>query len=185
MRGSSCLRAALLPRRAAPCVRSRMASAAAPSEPGGAPIVPPSTRDDGFRVVSESVSYKRYLTLYDRSVEFPNSAAKTPFAYDVVGHPQAAFHFACVCPFHPGPEPAVTMIREYAQGPNHFVWSFPAGGVDPRRHATLEATALAELSEECSLLPGTLVRLLPGDHPGLLETKWCRCVAPCALAADV
>ncbi len=61
------------------------------------------------------------------------------------------------------------------QGPNHFVWSFPAGGVDAARHASLEATAAAELSEECALRPtAPLIRLLPDGHPGLLETKWSR-----------
>jgi hypothetical protein len=150
--------------------------AAAPAEGGASSIVPPSRRDDGFRVVSEAVSYKRYLTLYDRTVEFPDGPGKkAQYAYDVVGHPRAAFHFVSIFPFH-SKEQTVTMIREYAQGPNHYVWSLPAGGVDATRHASLEATATAELSEECSLLPGTLVRLLPADHPGILETKWCRCV---------
>jgi hypothetical protein len=110
------------------------AAAAAPA-PGDAasPLAPPSTRDDGFRVVSETVSYKRYLTLYDRVVEYPplppdgdasaagaaaQEAAAAPrlqYAFDVVGHPRAQFTFVTVVPFHPGPEPAVTMIREYAQ----------------------------------------------------------------------
>ena len=60
------------------------------------------------------------------------------------------------------------------QGPNHFVWSLPAGGVDPARHASLAATAAAELSEECRLLAdgAALIRLLPENHAGLLETKW-------------
>lgn len=53
-----------------------------------------------------------------------------------------------------------------------MVWSFPAGGLDPARHASLEDTAAAELSEESALTGGTLVRLLPADHPGLLESKW-------------
>ena len=139
-------------------------------------MVPPSKRDDGFRIVHEAVSYKRYMTVYDRTVQFPESADNARHAYDVVGHPRAGFHFASIFPFHPGPEPAVTMIREYAQGPNHYVWSFPAGGVDLQRHASLEDTAAAELSEECHLKGGELVRLLPADHPGILETKWCRCV---------
>ena len=78
-----------------------------------------------------------------------------------------------ILPFHSGPEPAVTLVREFAQGCNTLVWSLPAGGVDAARHASLAATAAAELSEECRLTGGTLLRLLPEDHPGLLETKWC------------
>lgn len=55
-----------------------------------------------------------------------------------------------------------------------MVWSLPAGAVDGAKHASLEAAAAAELSEECGLRGGTLIRLLPDNHPGLLETKWCR-----------
>jgi len=42
--------------------------------------------------------------------------------YDVVGHPQADFHFSVVFPFHPGGpfRGSVTLLREYAQvGPCH------------------------------------------------------------------
>jgi hypothetical protein len=109
------------------------AAAPAPGVAAASPLAPPSTRDDGFRIVSETVSYKRYLTLYDRVVEYPplppnddalaagaaaQEAAAPPrlqYAFDVVGHPRAQFTFVTVVPFHPGPEPAVTMIREYAQ----------------------------------------------------------------------
>jgi len=167
------------------CRAAPMASAAA-EPPAGASsaavtrsLAPRSTRDDGFRVVAESVAYKRYLTVFDRTVEFPApadaapGAARARFAYDVVGHPRAQCHFVAVLPFHSGPEAAVTLVREFAQGPNALVWSLPAGGVDPARHASLEDTAAAELSEECHMLPGTLVRLTPDTHPGFLETKWC------------
>ena len=94
-------------------------------------LAPRSTRDDGFRIVSERVAYKRYVTVFDRLVEFPPAttagsaaAAEAPpaarFAFDVVGHPRAQFHFVTVFPFHSaaangGGEPTVTMIREYAQ----------------------------------------------------------------------
>lgn len=62
--------------------------------------------------------------------------------------------------------------------------------MDAKKHDSLQAAALAELSEECGLRGGTLVRLLPEGHPGLLETKWCRnrftpylCIDPEADAA--
>jgi 8-oxo-dGTP pyrophosphatase MutT (NUDIX family) len=55
-----------------------------------------------------------------------------------------------------------------------LVWSLPAGAVDGAKHGSLEDAARAELSEECGLRGGTLIRLLPDTHPGLLETKWCR-----------
>ena len=42
----------------------------------------------------------------------------------------------------------VTVLREYAQGPNRLAYSLPAGAFDPRKHATTEECARAELSEE-------------------------------------
>jgi hypothetical protein len=121
------------PRRPTAAAMGSSSDAAAPApgdapSPSPPPLAPPSTRDDGFRVVSETVSYKRYLTLYDRVVEYPPLPAaadegaqpqvpppRLQYAFDVVGHPRAQFTFVTVVPFHPGPEPAVTMIREYAQ----------------------------------------------------------------------
>ncbi len=35
--------------------------------------------------------------------------------YDIIGHPQADFHFAVVFPFHSADGGSVTLIREYAQ----------------------------------------------------------------------
>lgn len=35
--------------------------------------------------------------------------------YDIIGHPQADFHFAVVFPFHSAGGGSVTLIREYAQ----------------------------------------------------------------------
>lgn len=158
-----------------------MACAAAPYGVPAPAFVPRSTRDDGFRVVSETVLHRRYLAVFDRTVEFPalpGATERLRFAYDVVGHPRSHFHFVTVFPFHAragaAGEPSATMVREYAQGPNQLVWSFPAGGVVSAKHSSLEDAAAAELSEECALAcSAPLVRLLPGDHPGLLESKWC------------
>ena len=42
----------------------------------------------------------------------------------------------------------VTLIREYAQGPNALMYCLPTGGLDPRRHADVAECAARELSEE-------------------------------------
>jgi hypothetical protein len=87
-------------------------------------------------------------------------------------------------PFHPAAsggdgggggstEPAVTVIREYAQGPNALMYCLPTGAYDPRKHANLEACARAELSEEALLAGGRWLPLLPPGHPGVPEVKWC------------
>jgi hypothetical protein len=87
-------------------------------------FVPSSTRDDGFRVVSERVTHSRYVTLYDRTVEFPAQTSSSTegssplqFAYDVLGHPKAGFHFVSVFPVHTnnGGEIEATLVREYGQ----------------------------------------------------------------------
>ena len=106
---------------AQPRTRGRAIMASQDSAPQ---FVPVSTRDDGFRVVSERVLHSRYVTLYDRTVEFPSSgkgqdeAAPTlRFDYDVLGHPRAGFHFVSIFPFHSGVggEPSCTAVREYGQ----------------------------------------------------------------------
>ena len=42
----------------------------------------------------------------------------------------------------------VTLIREYAQGPNALMYCLPTGALDPKRHKDLEECAARELSEE-------------------------------------
>lgn len=134
-----------------------------------------------FEVSLEEVLHHRYLTLYNRRVKFsapghePSQAHEVMF--DVIGHPQSDFQFAVTFPFHPfkdgrkGGE--VTVIREYAQGPNCLMYCLPTGGFDPRKHTDLQACAKAELSEEALLTGGRWVPLLAPDHPGLAEVKWC------------
>ncbi|KAI8835304.1 hypothetical protein BC829DRAFT_63446 [Chytridium lagenaria] len=67
-----------------------------------------------------------------------------------------------------------TLILEYMQGINGVRYTFPAGGFDPRKHATREDTARDELSEEARLKGGKLVSLLPEGSEGIMEVKWCR-----------
>lgn len=45
----------------------------------------------------------------------------------------------------------MTLLREYSQGVNEMTYVLPTGAFDPRRHASPEAAARAELSEEVRL----------------------------------
>eukprot|EP00879_Flechtneria_rotunda_P017704 GHRR01018557.1.p1 GENE.GHRR01018557.1~~GHRR01018557.1.p1 ORF type:complete len:205 (+),score=42.12 GHRR01018557.1:1046-1660(+) len=133
-----------------------------------------------FVQVSQDVMYQRYLTVYDRQVQFAAEEGRsqpTTLRFDVVGHPRAEFSFAVIYPFHPyrdgrkGGE--VTLVREYAQGPNAMMYCLPTGALDPKRHADLAQCAAQELSEEAFLSGGEWHRLLPADHSGIPESKWC------------
>lgn len=84
-----------------------------------------------------------------------------------------------------GPPPAhLPHNCSVLQGPNQLVWCLPTGGYDPRKHASYEACARAELSEEARLAGGTWEPLIPEGHPGIAEVKWCRwaCLGGCAAA---
>ena len=72
------------------------------------------------------------------------------------------------------PSRQVTLIREWAQGPNSLLLSFPTGGFDPRKHDSLLACAQMELAEEARLTDGEWVNLMPGEEgsKGLAEGKW-------------
>ncbi|KAG2499480.1 hypothetical protein HYH03_002427 [Edaphochlamys debaryana] len=130
-----------------------------------------------FEVVEDRVLHKRYLTTYNRVVRFGSGPEARLVEYDVIGHPQCDFSYAVAVPFHPaaGGRPAqVTVIREYAQGPNCLQYCLPTGGFDPRKHGNLLDCARAEMREESMLVGGEVVELMPGDHPGQFEVKWCR-----------
>ena len=114
-----------------------------------------------FKVLKESEVYSGYLSVYNRRVRFPDKSATgekyavpPEYNYDVIGHPRANFHF-CICfPYHPPAEGndwrngEVTLIREYAQGPNEVMYGLPAGSLQKEKHLTLEDCVMAELSEE-------------------------------------
>lgn len=117
-----------------------------------------------FEIVEETVEYERYMSLYNRKVRFPNAALGTDdqkdavYEFDVIGHPKSSFCFCVALPFHPPEagkdwrEGEITMIREYAQGPNEMVYGLPAGAFHSGKHATAEECARAELSEEVRIM---------------------------------
>ncbi|PRW56079.1 NUDIX hydrolase domain-like [Chlorella sorokiniana] len=153
-----------------------------PQQTAAPPLPPPGQQQreppqQQFRILSEHVLHKRYLTLYNRAVQFPaeDGGPEGPvLEYDIIGHPQSDFHFAVVFPYHSADGGSVTLIREYAQGLNQLMWCLPTGGFDPRRHTSYEACARAELSEEARLAGGSWQPLIPEEHPGIAEVKWCR-----------
>eukprot|EP00793_Prasinoderma_coloniale_P000680 PRCOL_00003830-RA len=110
-----------------------------------------------LRVIREDeVAYKRYLTVYDRRVQYPGGQE---VAFDVVGHPRCNFRFVCVFGYDARTR-SVPLLREYSQGANAWVWSLPCGGWDPGRHGEgsdglLEA-AKAELAEVRALHRGAI-----------------------------
>ncbi|GIL74677.1 hypothetical protein Vretifemale_4603 [Volvox reticuliferus] len=131
-----------------------------------------------FDITEDQPAYQRYFTVYDRVVTFtPDVGEAHSLHYDVVGHPNCSFCFAVAIPFHPATEttPAqVTMVREYAQGPNILMYCFPSGGFDKRKHTDLRQCAEVEMAEEAMLVGGEVVSLLSEDHPGQSELKWSR-----------
>ncbi|KAG2451992.1 hypothetical protein HYH02_003763 [Chlamydomonas schloesseri] len=129
-------------------------------------------------VKEDRLVHRRYMAMYDRSVQFTSTTGQShTVQYDVVGNPHLDFRFSVAFPFHPATatSPAqVTLVREYAQGPNALMFTLPCGGFDPRRHTSLRHCAIAEMREEAMLVGGEVVDLLPEDHPGQSELKWSR-----------
>eukprot|EP01018_Ginkgo_biloba_P029165 Gb_39617 [translate_table: standard] len=102
----------------------------------------------------EELRYSRYLNVYNRIVEHPpikeeaestRSEAKI-VEYDIVGVKTSSFHFCAVFPYDSLTK-SVTLIREYAQGGNCYMYGVPCGGLS-EKHTSLEDCARKELSEE-------------------------------------
>ena len=143
-----------------PRVRGRAFASAARDDPGPFPRSWPAPMGE---IVSDKVAYKRYLTVFDREVEFAakDAPGHAPHrvAYDIVGHPKSNFQFTVVFPFPSataGAEPQVTLIREYIQASNAMGYSLPTGSFDPAKHANLEDAAVNELAEEARLEGGAM-----------------------------
>ena len=131
-------------------------------------------------ILHENVLHARYLTVYNRQVVFnAGEAQEKCFEYDVVGHPSSNFKFICVAPFHSpqytnSGQPEFTIIREYSQGSNKECIVLPSGCYETGKHNCLEDVVRQELHEEAEIVGGTTVKLIPPEHLGFLETKWCR-----------
>ncbi|KAG1665097.1 hypothetical protein FOA52_007788 [Chlamydomonas sp. UWO 241] len=190
-----CLRSRLvgsLPTRSTPVLCSARSLGAHTNGDGTAGLRDPARLADephsghiGMSLVSEKQVYGRYLSVYDRQVEFTNEATgdTNTVDYDVVGHPKCDFFFTVVFPFHPakdGKPAQVTLISEYCQGPNAMGYCLPSGQYDPKKHASIEDAARWELSEEALLTGGEVVRLIEEDHPGCWQKSAPPSSAPCS-----
>ena len=124
-------------------------------------------------MVGQATSYRRFLQVEDWRVAYPDGRQ---IDFDIVGHPRNQYHFVVVFTFATSSQ-TVTMLEEFAQAAlphRSTVWGLPCGGYDPRKHSSALHAAQCELSEEAHLTGGTWHNLLPPDHPGVLEAKWCR-----------
>ena len=122
----------------------------------------------GYRVESERVLWKRYKTVVERNVRYPNGKL---VSFDIAAcrNPITSAGGLCasvfVFPFCTRTR-TTTMLREYAPGGHRFHTGFVAGFYEPQKHGTVEAAARAEMSEEVHLKNGELVMLgnpIPAD----------------------
>lgn len=130
----------------------------------------------GFKILKEELRYSRYLNVYNRVVQHPPSKEEVAdpskcerkiVEYDIVGAKTRSFHFCAVLPYDTLTK-SVTIIKEYAQGGNCYMYGVPCG-VLSEKHQPLEDCVRMELSREAQLQGGNLVKLIPDEHPGLLE----------------
>lgn len=114
--------------------------------------------------------YKRYLTVYSRTVRFPDGR---DVDWDVVGHLQPNPVFVVIFPFSTTTG-TTTLVREYSQGPNEFKYTLAAGQFERKKHTSALDAAQRELAEEARLSAGTWISLIPddGSHDGVSELKW-------------
>merc|ERR1711908_55971 len=126
-----------------------------------------------FSIVSKQAGYKRYLRVDQHEIAYPDGSTNS---FDIVGHKDYDLCFVCVFVWHSA-DATVTVLREFAQAalPHaSTMLGLPCGGYEPGKHSSLQHAAECELSEEALLEGGSIHRLLPEDHPGILESKWCR-----------
>lgn len=134
-----------------------------PSSLSPSPKTPLSYRDASlpeasFELISQKQIFKRYQTVYQRDVRYPNGRV---VSFDVLGNELSDFRSVFIFPFDTATKTA-TLIREYSPGRNAEQLSLVAGMFEPSKHSTLEEAARAELSEEARLRDGTLVPLTAG-----------------------
>jgi len=120
----------------------------------------------GFSIVSETQIFKRFRTINERIVQYPDGKQ---MSFDVLV--TTSNKFVTVLPYNTK-EKRFSLIREYCQGPHCLGLSVACGNFDARKHTSMQHAAECELSEECMLKGGTWIRLIPDDHPGVMEAKW-------------
>ena len=82
------------------------------------PETPTTSRFRG-ETTRESIAYRRYLAVYDRTVEFAarttkdGGEGKFSIEYDIVGHPRLGFRFVAVLPFHSRAKEFIKLTANY------------------------------------------------------------------------
>eukprot|EP00798_Chlamydomonas_sp_ICE-L_P032432 gene32432-31049_t len=99
-----------------------------------------------FEQVAEEEVYGRYLTVYNRTVEFTSTTTGQVANKEVNGRYLTVYDRSVE--FKSTTTGQVTIVREYCQGPNCMAYCLPTGGYDPAKHNDIEGCAMAELSEE-------------------------------------
>jgi hypothetical protein len=121
-----------------------------------------------FKILKEELVYKRYLQVWNRSVQYPDGRI---FDWDVVGQNNCGPHFCVVFPYDTK-QKTVRVLQEYSQGPNELKYTLIAGGFDPKKHSCMLDCVRDELSEEAHLKGGNVICLLQEKDRGISELKW-------------
>lgn len=125
------------------------------SKPQSPSSSPSASTNSNFEILSETVLFKRYQTVYKRDIRYPNGRV---VSFDVLGNERSEFQSVFVFPFNTATRTA-TLIREYSPGRNAEQLSLVAGMFESTKHPSLDHAARAELSEEAHLSHGTLMPL--------------------------
>lgn len=108
-----------------------------------------------FEIINQKVLFKRYQTVYQRDVRYPDGRQ---VSYDVLGNVKSDFKSVFIFPYNTRTR-TVTVLREYSPGRNTEQLSLVAGMFEPSKHDSIEMAARAELSEEAHLKHGQLILL--------------------------
>lgn len=127
------------------------------------------TEGTAATVISDQVSHKRYITVWDRTTRFDDGRI---IKWDVVGHDTPYPTFVVIFTFNTKKN-TTCLLKEYAQGTNEIKYTCVAGSYDRRKHTSVQEAAEHELSEEAHLKGGKWISLLPPNQPkGISELKW-------------
>lgn len=129
----------------------------------------------GYSVLEDKVVYSNFARVYARTVRYSDG---TNFTFDVWGRTwrDNSFGVAIAIPFtRTGRRTgSFTLVREYCVAHARFVYSFPAGQVELKKHADARAGAVAELGEEAGLKCTRPMVSLLGTDGGAPQDKFQR-----------
>ena len=124
--------------------------------------------DEKFKILDETLAYKRYLSIMNRTVKYPDGRQ---ISWDVAGSQQKGPNFATCFPYFTATQ-KVRVCREYCQGVNGLRYTLCAGGYDLKKHRNIRECCEMEMEEEARLKGGTLVCLIDELGEGISELKW-------------